>query len=86
MKQFSEHEVIPDEACNVVIIMERINGIKHALVKNTLPVLVVEATSKCNLSCDFCGMHSKNISAYSQSIRRKNGKEKNHLGYERCLA
>jgi len=52
---------IPSDTNNIEKIEERIRSIEENLAKNALTVLVVEATAKCNLSCTFCGMHSKNL-------------------------
>lgn len=53
---------VPADTNNIEKIEERIRSIEENIVRNTLSVLVIEATSKCNLSCTFCGMHSKNLS------------------------
>lgn len=40
---------------------KRIESIKKSLISHSLSVLNIEATSKCNLNCVFCGMHSNKL-------------------------
>lgn len=72
LSQF-KHETIfvPSDTNNIEKIEDRIRSIEQNLAKNALSVLVVEATPKCNLSCNFCGMHSK--------FRLTKGTLKNHM-------
>jgi len=67
----SKNQIIPAEACDEKKADARINSIKNSIVKHSLPVLYIEATSKCNLKCVFCGMHSNRL--------YNNTKEKRHM-------
>ncbi|MGD0229655.1 MAG: radical SAM protein [Syntrophorhabdales bacterium] len=58
---------------------ERIEHIKDALKNNSLIGLNVEATSRCNLSCTFCGMHGRRLPPASTSRPPRNLKRKMHM-------
>ncbi len=53
---------------------ERLVSIMDNVTNNNLTVLDVEATSRCNLTCNYCGMHSKIVSAKDDEIRKKGRK------------
>ncbi len=79
MNHSSIPSAVPADACNAAKIAERIRGIEQGLINNTLAVLVVEATSRCNLTCSFCGMHSKSLSTTDNSKNRKMTPPKMHI-------
>ena len=58
---------------------ERMKNIKDALRKNSLIGLNVEATSRCNLSCIFCGMHGRKSSPTSPFRVPRHLKRKMHM-------
>ena len=50
---------VPIDSANVNSATSRFNNIVEALKQGKMIALTIEATSNCNLSCQFCGMHSK---------------------------
>ena len=79
MQHLIKSKLVPADACNADKIRDRIRSIYRSLVEHTLPVLVVEASSKCNLTCAFCGMHSKSLSTTTNSEGRKRTLPKMHI-------
>jgi radical SAM protein with 4Fe4S-binding SPASM domain len=82
MPQLNHPKLVAADACDPHRIKERIQSIERALAENSLPVLVVEASSKCNLTCVFCGMHSKRLSTAANTAGRKQTLPKSHIPLE----
>jgi len=82
MESLNNPQMVPVDSCSTDKISERILSIKRALINHTLPVLVVEASSNCNFSCAFCGMHSKSLSATTNTAGRKLSLPKMHIDLE----
>lgn len=79
MQHLDKCVIVPAHTNNSGKIEQRIRSIEQALAMNSLVVLVIEATSKCNLTCNFCGMHSKKLSKTSHPAGRTRTKRKTHI-------
>ena len=64
--------IIIAEACDDNEIEKRIDGIKKSIINQSIPVLVIEATSMCNLKCSFCGMHSGQLNNLRKEKKNMN--------------
>lgn len=62
-------EVLRQEAKSSSFAQARTTNLLNAVENNRLLTLIVESTSKCNLSCSFCDIHSGRIPAAKKYIK-----------------
>lgn len=80
--KYSKTLALPTDSNNLKKIKARIETIKHNIANNELTTLVIEATSICNLQCNYCGMHSRAVSTKDKELQtkgRKFLKEQRHM-------
>jgi MoaA/NifB/PqqE/SkfB family radical SAM enzyme len=53
---------------------ERLASIVDNIIGQNLTTLVIEATSRCNLACSYCGMHSKTVFLKDRELNQKGEK------------
>lgn len=70
---------VPIDSANVNSATSRFNNIVEALKQGKMIALTIEATSNCNLSCQFCGMHSKAYDLDDGSDGKAARKSKGHM-------
>lgn len=77
----SSAPVVPIHSANIGHARERFNNIILALRSGRQIALTIEATSYCNLACEFCGMHSEFCDVEDNSRGRTPRKKKGYLRY-----
>jgi MoaA/NifB/PqqE/SkfB family radical SAM enzyme len=60
--------IILQEAKDPQYAEQRLDGVRNAIRDHRLLTLIVEPTSKCNLACTFCDLHSGRFREQSPSI------------------
>jgi MoaA/NifB/PqqE/SkfB family radical SAM enzyme len=73
---------VPIASADITQANERIGSVLRALKEGRQIAVTMEATSYCNLECDFCGMHSGAYDLDDSTQGRTPRKAKEHLRYE----